>query len=133
MSARRASRPSSPAYQAPGASTRRSSVSRSTAARRAVSIGPARLRPEADRRDLEFDYQLEMYKPAAKRRWGYYALRSSMATAWWASSTPRPTSGRGVADTAIHEDVDFSSTVRAAVDGEIRDLAQWLELEIDAR
>ena len=23
---------------------------------------------------LEFDYQLEMYKPAAKRRWGYWAM-----------------------------------------------------------
>ena len=23
---------------------------------------------------FEFDYQLEMYKPAAKRRWGYWAM-----------------------------------------------------------
>ena len=23
---------------------------------------------------FEFDYQLEMYKPAARRRWGYFAL-----------------------------------------------------------
>ena len=30
---------------------------------------------------FEFEYVLEMYKPEAKRRWGYFALRSSMKTA----------------------------------------------------
>jgi uncharacterized protein len=38
-----------------------------------------------------YDYQLEMYKPRAKRRWGYFALPILYTTAWWESSTPPPT------------------------------------------
>jgi uncharacterized protein YcaQ len=28
---------------------------------------------------FEFDYNLEMYKPAAKRRWGYWAMLTDLA------------------------------------------------------
>jgi uncharacterized protein YcaQ len=31
---------------------------------------------------------------------------------------------------AIHQDVPFDSTTSAAVDGEIKDLAHWLELDL---
>ena len=44
---------------------------------------------------FEFDYQLEMYKPVAKRRWGYFACRSCTATGWWGSSTPPPNARPG--------------------------------------
>jgi uncharacterized protein YcaQ len=40
---------------------------------------------------FEFDYQLEMYKPAARRRWGTSRSRSCTATGWWASWMPPPT------------------------------------------
>ena len=31
---------------------------------------------------------------------------------------------------AIHQDVPFDTTMTAAVDGEIKDLARWLELDL---
>jgi uncharacterized protein YcaQ len=82
---------------------------------------------------FEFDYQLEMYKPAAKRRWGYYALPILYGDRFVGKldATADPRAGV-LRITAIHEDVKFTATMRAAVDREIRDLAQWLELEIDA-
>jgi uncharacterized protein YcaQ len=82
---------------------------------------------------FEFDYQLEMYKPAAKRRWGYYALPILYGDRLVGKLDATADQRAGVLRiTAIHEDVEFSPTMRAAVDEEIRDLAQWLELEIDA-
>jgi hypothetical protein len=43
---------------------------------------------------FEFDYQLEIYKPAAKRRWGTSRSRSFTATGWRESSTPPLTAQR---------------------------------------
>ena len=71
-----------------------------------------------------------MYKPVAKRRWGYYALPilygDRLVGKVDATADQRP----GVLRiNAIHQDVEFSRAIRAAVDHEIDDLARSLELE----
>lgn len=80
---------------------------------------------------LEFDYQLEMYKPAAKRRWGYFALPIlySDRLVGKLDATADRKSGVLRVD-AVHQDVDFTKTMAAAVDREIVDLARWLELDL---
>ena len=78
---------------------------------------------------FEFEYTLEMYKPAAKRRWGYFALPvlhddrlvgKVDATADHKASVLRVH--------AIHEDVKFTRTMTKAVQVELEDLASWLGL-----
>ena len=80
---------------------------------------------------FEFDYHLEMYKPAAKRRWGYYALPILYGDRFVGKldATADRKAGELRID-AIHEDVPFSKTMTAAVDREIRDLARGLDLEL---
>jgi uncharacterized protein YcaQ len=80
---------------------------------------------------FEFDYQLEMYKPAAKRRWGYYALPILYGDRLVGKLDARADREAGVFRVAaVHEDVPFSKTMTAAVGREIRDLARWLDLEL---
>lgn len=80
---------------------------------------------------FEFDYSLEMYKPAAKRRWGYYALPILYGDRLIGKLDARADHKAGALRVAaIHQDVPFSSTIAAAVDHEIRDLARWLDLEL---
>ncbi|SCE99857.1 Winged helix DNA-binding domain-containing protein [Micromonospora purpureochromogenes] len=83
---------------------------------------------------FEFDYQLEMYKPASKRRWGYFALPilHGDRLVGKVDATVARTAGALRVD-AIHEDVAFDRAVTAAVQGEIRDLADWLELDLVLR
>ncbi|MGH3450467.1 MAG: DNA glycosylase AlkZ-like family protein, partial [Haloechinothrix sp.] len=80
---------------------------------------------------FEFDYQLEMYKPAAKRRWGYYALPilygDQMVGKLDATADRK---ARALRVDAIHQDVPFTRTMTAAVDRELKDLARWLELDL---
>ena len=71
-----------------------------------------------------------MYKPAAKRWWGYYALPVLHGDRLVGSSTRRLTATPGAAVDALHEDVPFGPDVRAAVEAEIEDLAGWLGLEV---
>ena len=89
-----------------------------------------------DRRRLvelfEFDYQLEMYKPAAKRRWGYFALPvlDGDRLVGKLDATADHRAGRLVVH-ALHEDEPFSRTRREAVAREVRSLAGMLGLEVD--
>ena len=70
-----------------------------------------------------FDYQLEMYKPAAKRRWGYFALPILYGDRLVGKLDATADRNAGVLRVdAIHPDVPFDRTMTAAVDGEIKDL-----------
>jgi len=80
---------------------------------------------------FEFDYQLEMYKPAAKRRWGYFALPILYADRLVGKLDATADRKAGVLRVdAVHHDVDFTKTMNADVNREITDLARWLELEL---
>jgi uncharacterized protein len=79
---------------------------------------------------FDFEYTLEMYKPAAKRRWGYFALpilHEDRLVGKVDAVADRKASVLRV--NAIHEDVKFSRTMANAVRAELEDLAGWLELD----
>jgi uncharacterized protein len=80
---------------------------------------------------FQFDYQLEMYKPAAKRKWGYFALPilyRDRLVGKLDAAVDRKASVLRV--NAVHEDVPFTKKMTADVNREIKDLARWLELEL---
>jgi uncharacterized protein len=81
---------------------------------------------------FEFDYTLEMFKPKAKRRWGYFALPilhgdrligKLDATADRANALLRVN--------VVHEDEPFTAGLRDDVDAEIAALARWLGLGVE--
>ena len=76
---------------------------------------------------FDFEYTLEMYKPAAKRRWGYYALpilHEDRLVGKLDAVADRKASVLRV--NAIHEDVKFTRAMTKAVQAELEDLASWL-------
>ena len=78
-----------------------------------------------------FDYQLEMYKPAASRRWGYYALPVLYGDALVGKLDASADRKAGVLRVhAIHQDVPFTAAMTAAIGREIEDLARWLALDL---
>jgi uncharacterized protein YcaQ len=80
---------------------------------------------------FEFEYTLEMYKPAAKRRWGYFALPILHGDRLVGKLDAIADRKAGVLRVnAIHEDVAFSKAMTAAVHKEIADLGAWLGLEV---
>ena len=80
---------------------------------------------------FEFDYGLEMYKPAAKRRWGYYALPILYGDALVGKlDATADRKARVFRVDAIHQDVPFTKAMSAAVTREIKDLARWLDLQL---
>jgi len=80
---------------------------------------------------FEFDYQLEMYKPAAKRRWGYWALPILFDDQLVGKLDATAVRGEGVLRIdAIHADGDWSATMVGALEDELRSLGEWLGLEL---
>lgn len=78
-----------------------------------------------------FDYLLEMYKPAAKRRWGYYALPILAGDRLLGKLDVTADHRAGVLRlNAIHRDGRWSAAIEAAVQDEVEALAAWLELEL---
>jgi uncharacterized protein YcaQ len=89
----------------------------------------------ADRRRMneifEFDYVLEMYKPEAKRRWGYYALPILYDDRLIGKLDARTDREAGVLEVnAVHQDEPFTRAITTAVRREIEDLARWLDVEV---
>ncbi|MGX5769410.1 DNA glycosylase AlkZ-like family protein [Microbacterium trichothecenolyticum] len=88
-----------------------------------------------DRRRLEeifgYEYLLEMYKPAAKRRWGYFALPILHGDRFVGKLDAKADRRAGVLRVhAVHEDEPFTDEVRESVDAQVEDLARWLGLEV---
>jgi uncharacterized protein YcaQ len=80
---------------------------------------------------FDFDYQLEMYKPAANRRWGYYALPVLHRDRLIGKVDATADREAGVLRVdVIHEDEPFGKATAAAVRRELKDLARWLELDL---
>jgi uncharacterized protein len=80
---------------------------------------------------FEFDYQLEMYKPAARRRWGYFALPILYGDRLVGKLDAAADRQAGVLRVhAIHQDVPATATMTAAIGAEIEDLARWLGLDL---
>jgi uncharacterized protein len=79
---------------------------------------------------FDFEYTLEMYKPAAKRRWGYFALPILHHDRLVGKVDAKADRNAAVLRVyAIHEDVKFTRTMTKAVGTELEDLASWLELD----
>ena len=79
---------------------------------------------------FDFEYTLEMYKPAAQRRWGYFALpilHDDQLIGKVDAKADRKASVLRVNE--IHEDVKFGRTMTKAVQAELEDLASWLGLD----
>jgi uncharacterized protein YcaQ len=78
---------------------------------------------------FDFEYTLEMYKPAATRRWGYFALpilHGDRLVGKVDAAADRNASLLRV--NAIHEDVRFSRAMTKAVRAELGELGTWLGL-----
>ncbi len=78
---------------------------------------------------FDFEYGLEMYKPKAKRRWGYFALPVLHLDRLVGKVDATADRKAGVLVVhAIHQDVTFTPEITAAVRQELDDLASWLGL-----
>ncbi|MBM6400179.1 DNA glycosylase AlkZ-like family protein [Phycicoccus sonneratiae] len=80
---------------------------------------------------FEFDYQLEMYKPAAKRRWGYFALPVLHGDRLVGKVDAHADHDAGLLRVhAVHWDDEPPKAAVAGVERELRSLARLLGIEV---
>lgn len=80
---------------------------------------------------FDFEFGIEMYKPAAQRRWGYFALPILHQDQMVGKLDATADHQAGVLKVAaVHQDQPFNKAVTAAVDREIANLAGWLGLDV---
>jgi uncharacterized protein len=80
---------------------------------------------------FEFEYALEMFKPAAKRRWGYFALPILHGDRLVGKIDATADHKAGVLRVdAIHQDAPFTKRTTGELRREIEDLARWLQLDL---
>jgi uncharacterized protein YcaQ len=73
-----------------------------------------------------------MYKPAAARRWGYWALPVLHGDQLVGKVDATADRDAGVLRVdAVHEDGRWNRSLRSAVDGEIASLGRWLGLVVE--
>jgi len=87
-------------------------------------------RPRA-KRLFDFDYRIEIYVPAAKRRWGYYVLpfrQGDCITARVDLKADRQDATLIVQNAHLEASADQSKTVESLAK-ELREIAAWLGLE----
>ncbi|HXL91485.1 MAG TPA: crosslink repair DNA glycosylase YcaQ family protein [Streptosporangiaceae bacterium] len=78
---------------------------------------------------FEFEYHLEIYKPAAKRRWGYFALPILYDDRLVGKLDAAADRKAGILQVhAIHQDIPLTKPMSTAITREIEDLASWLHL-----
>jgi uncharacterized protein YcaQ len=78
-----------------------------------------------------FEYVLEMYKPAAKRRWGYFALPILHEDRLVGKLDAKVDHKKAqLLVFAVHEDFGWTAEIGDAVEAEIEALAEWLGVEI---
>ena len=81
---------------------------------------------------FDFEYVLEMYKPVAQRRWGYFALPVLHHDRLVGKVDATADRRRGVlAVHAVHQDVPFTASTSDDVDAELAALAAWLGLTLE--
>ena len=80
---------------------------------------------------LGSDYQLEMYKPASARRWGYWAMPVLHGDRLVGKLDAATDLAAGVLRVhALHWDVEPSRAMADAVHREVRSLAAWLDVDV---
>ena len=78
-----------------------------------------------------FDYVLEMYKPAARRRWGYFALPIVYDDRLVGKLDAKADRRAGLLRVhAVHEDFPWEPAIGDAVEAELDALARWLGMEL---